>query len=221
LIPLEQIQKYKHIVIECDDNTFPQASILYSLMLVLHKKVSLFSMEKVERFSFLAWSDKIRLNLPSSGEYSINAEIDIVKLYIFFKENGLKINSKMATAFYAAYLKRYDNLLSSECNGTVFANLSELIEYGADHNLALKELTQKVPLSTFRLKSIVYKKLLLQNNASKAYVSLEDKDFKESGAQWDDVFEIAKEILTLVHIQEVFIVQSDKNDNIININKEV
>jgi len=221
LIPIKQIEKHNHILIECDKKYFPQASVLYSYMLMCHKKVSLYSEDKSQRYSFLAWSDKVRIKAPSSADYTINAEFDILDLYTFLKKNEITINKKMATALYAGFLERYDGFLSPLCDGTIFAILSELIEYGADHILCVEQLTKKVPLSTYRLKAIVYKKLLLQNNAKRGYVSLVQEDFESSGAKWNDLWYIAKEILNLVHLKEVLIIKDDEKDKIINIKKEV
>jgi len=218
---LEQIKNHRHILIECNGKNFPQASILYSYMLLLRKKVSIYSTSSLEFYSFLAWSDKVRSTIPASAEYTVNSQVDITELYTFFKANEISINKKMATAFYAAYLKKYDNFLSPQCNGMVFAILSELIASGADHKRCVVELTQKVPLSTVRLKSIIYKKLLLKENASSVYVELCEEDFVMSGAQWNDLLPIAKELLNLAHVNQVNIIKNDEKEKIIKLNKEV
>jgi nanoRNase/pAp phosphatase (c-di-AMP/oligoRNAs hydrolase) len=103
----------------------------------------------------------------------------------------------------------------------VFAVLSELIELGADHRLCVDELTRKVPLSQVRLKSIIFKKLLLKKDARLAVVSLDEEDFEASGASWSDVAVVAKELLNLAHVQEVEVTKSDEKDKIIKLSKEV
>ncbi len=221
MIPLQELEKSKHVLIKSSKNTFAQASVLYSLMLVKHKKVSLFSEEKERQYAFLPWYEKLRISEPSSADLKISADIDVFELYTFLQKHEIKINAKMATALYAGFLKRYDNFLSSECNGTVFAALSELIKLGADHRLCVNELTQKIPLSRLRLKSVVFKKVLLKKSAELAYVHLCDEDFESSGAAWEDIYDIAKELLNLAHVQEVEIIKSDEKDKIIKLSKEV
>jgi len=221
LVPLQELEKSKHIIIESHKNNFPQASVLYSLMLLKHKKVSLFSEKEEKQYAFLPWYEKLRTTEPSSADLKISADIDILELYTFLQKHGIKINAKMATALYAGFLKRYDNFLSAECNGTVFAVLSELIKLGADHQSCVDELTKKVPLSRLRLQSIVFKKVLLKKGAELAWVSLCDEDFESSGATWEDIYDIAKELLNLAHVQEVEIIKSDEKDKIIKLSKEV
>jgi phosphoesterase RecJ-like protein len=221
LIKKKQIEESKHILINSDKDSFAQASILYSYMLSLHKKVSLFSKEKDERFSFLAWFDKIRSNKPTSVDLEIDSSIEIMELYLFIKESNVKINKKMATAFYAGFLNRYNNFLGKDCDGTVFAVLTQLVELGAEQSLCVMEMTQKVPLSIFRLKSLVYERFLLKENATVVSLSLKDEDFLKTGTVWEDLFIIADELLQLAHVQEVVITKSDEKDKILKIVKEV
>jgi hypothetical protein len=221
LIPLQELEKSKHILIETHKNNFPQASVLYSLMLLKHKKVSLYAKEEQSQYAFLPWYDKLRTKKPTSADLTIDADMEILELYLYLKKHEIKINAKMATALYSGFLKRYDNFLSLDCDGTVFAVLSELIALGAQHQLCVTELTQKVPLSQIRLKSIIFKKLLLKNNATVAAVSLSQEDFEASGTQWSDVDEIAQELLNIVHVQKVEIIKSDERDKSIKLSKEV
>lgn len=222
MIPLDKIEHSKHIVIEVNNENFPQASILYSYSLLLHKKVSLFTVDGISsRYSFLPWFEKLRLNKPSSADACIHTDIAILDLYFFLKELNIKLNKKMATAFYAGFLQEYDNFLSSQCDGIVFAVLSELIIAGADSQTCIRELTQKVPLSVLRLKSIVYKKALLKNNATLAYVELSNEELEASGAKWDDIPFIAKKLLNIAHVEKVTIINVDEKDKIINLSKEI
>ncbi|MEN4053949.1 MULTISPECIES: hypothetical protein [Sulfurimonas] len=221
MIPLQELEKSKHIVIESHKNNFPQASVLYSLMLLKHKKVSLFAKEEEKQYAFLPWYEKLRRNEPASADLKISADMNILELYTFLQKHEIKINAKMATALYAGFLKRYDNFLSPDCNGMLFAVLSELINLGADHQLCVNELTRKVLLSSVRLKSIIFKKVLLKKNARLATVRLCEEDFASSGATWSDVYDIAKELLNLVHVQEVEVTKSDEKDKIIKLSKEV
>jgi hypothetical protein len=220
-IPIEMIKESKHILIKSDEAHFPQASVLYSYLLTQHKKVSLYMEEKKHMFAFLPWYDKVRVTEASSAELTIDVSMEIMDLYDFLKSNGVTINKKMATALYAGFLKRYNNFLAKECDGTVFAVLSELIEYKAQYQMCLQEMIYSKPLSLFRLKALAYKKLLLVKNARVAKVVLCDEDFESCGAQWSDVKEVANEILKLAHVEEVHIIKSDEKDKILKIVKDI
>jgi len=221
IIPIDTIENSHHILIKSDEEYFPQASILYSFLLTKQKKVSLYVENRNGKFSFLPWYEKIRSHEVSSADLSLTITIEIMDLYSFLKTNGVKINQKMATALYAGFLKRYDNFISSECDGTVFAVLSELLALGAQQKLCVTEMLQKQPLSLLRLKALVYKKLLLKENARLAEVKVCSNDFEASGSSWDDMQEIAKEILHLVHVEKVHIINVDENKKILKIIKEV
>jgi nanoRNase/pAp phosphatase (c-di-AMP/oligoRNAs hydrolase) len=221
LIPEKKIAQSKHILIKSDKENFPQASILYSYLLSQHKKVSWYAQEKERRFSFLPWYEKIRQQKPTSVDLEIDASVEIMELYTFVNESDVKINQKMATAFYAGFLKRYANFLSSECNGTVFAVLSALIDLGAEQQLCVREMLQKVPLSLIRLKSLLYKKLQLVENATVVEVKLRDEDFAQSGASWEDMVEAGQELLNIVHVHELRVIKIDEKDKILKIVKDV
>ena len=109
IIDLENINSAKHIVITTDNAAFANASALYSYILTLHKKVSLHNSEALEsRFSFLAWFDKSRIKMPTSGDEVITMSSGTRELYEFFVSNKIKINAKMATALYAGLLQEFD-----------------------------------------------------------------------------------------------------------------
>ena len=222
MIPVQDIQLAKHILIECNNKLFIKATLLYSYCIASGKKVSLFSNESIERrYSFLAWYNKLRTAVPLSADLSISADINILDLYALFKKQNIKINKKIATAFYAAFLETYDNFLDPKCDGTIFAILSELLEAGAEVKVCVDELINKKPLKIFRLEALIYKKLLLKQNGELAYVRLSKEDFDASGALWDDALIVAKELLRLAHVQEVSILHNDDQEKIINLNKEV
>ena len=217
---IKEAEKAKHIVIKCEPEYFPQASVLYSYFLTKHKKVTLFMPKESSQFSFLAWYEKRRTLEIQSADCNIDANVDILTLYSFLKKEELTINKKMATALYAAILKRYDNFTVKNCDGTLFAIVSELINSGADHDMCITRMYGQKPLSFFRLKALVYKKFLLKENASVIEVVLSESDFQESGASWEMLKEIAKELLKVVHVHEVRIMKSDEKDKILII-KEV
>ncbi|HIP19989.1 MAG TPA: phosphoesterase [Sulfurimonas sp.] len=215
-IDIEEIKNTQHILIVTSTASFANASALYSCILTFHKKVSLQNLEPLNtKLSFLPWYDKCRENQPSTAQYIIEVNTDTLELYKFFKENGIKINQKMATALYGGLLSRYDNFLSSDCDGTIFALVSTLLELGAQKKLCHDFLLLRVPLSYMRLKERLLRSLVLKDDASHAYVSICDDDLKSSNSELMDAYTIIKEFLTIVHVEKVTLLKSDENNKII------
>jgi len=222
LIPIQEIQKARHILIRVDSDSFANASVIYSYILTLHKKVSMSYKENVDNnLSFLPWFSKLRAVSTSSADLVLEINSDSKKLFIFLKEYKININQKMATALYAGLLKQFDFFMSMQCDGTIFAIASELIGLKAKNKICHDYLQKRVPLSTLRLKAILLKSLLLKDEGTKAYLSVSDDDFKASGGTLKDAYQIMKEILNLVHIDEVLLVKTDENSKIIRNLKEI
>lgn len=217
---LEKIASAKHIVLLANEETIANASALYSYVLTLHKKVSLVHKGTISlNSSFLPWFEKLRDKIPSSADLIVVVEPDVLKLYAFFTNQEVKVNKKMATALYAGVLTRYKMFESADVDGMVFALASELINLNADHKMCMKYLKYSESLASFRLRAIMYKNLLLSENATVATVSLCDTDFLASGADTDTAFSIMSELLRLAHVQEVRLVKSDEKNKIIKIMK--
>ncbi|MDF1883830.1 phosphoesterase [Sulfurimonas sp. SAG-AH-194-C21] len=215
-IDIEKIKNAQHVLIVADNAAFANASALYSGVLTLHKKVSLQNREPLNvNLSFLPWFDKSRQNRPSTADYIIEVDSEILDLYMFFIGNGLKINQKMATALYAGLLTRYDNFISSQCDGAIFALISELLGLNANKLLCHEYLLSRVPLGFMRLKERLLKSLILKDNARHAFVSICDDDLKSSNTELVDAFNIMKEFLTIVHVEKVTLCKSDDNNKII------
>ena len=220
MINLEKIASSKYIVLLANEETFANASALYSYVLTLHKKVSLVQKESISlNSSFLPWFDKLRENVPSSADLIIEVDSDVLALYNFFKNQEVKINKKMATALYAGVLKRYKIFESDDVDGIVFAMASELITLKAEHKKCLKYLKYSESLASFRLKAIMYKNMVLIENAKVAVVAVCEADFLASGADMRTAFSIMSELLRLAHVQEVRLVKSDEENKIIKIIK--
>jgi len=218
LIP--DIKEKKHIVLLCDNESFAVASVLYTYIVMQHKKVSLCgSVEK--KFASIPWYDVLRQKEPSSADLQIDAAmIDIHLLFLSFEEAGVKINAKMATAFYAAYFLRYKHFTSTECDSEIFAAVSKLILYGASYKEVQKALLFQEPLKLFRLRALLYKEFRLQNNAHKALVSFDDTMLEQSGATLDDIQIILEEFLRIAHVEEVVLIKSDEKNKIITTIKD-
>ena len=204
MIPFDDIDNAKHIVITADNDSFANANALYSYILSRHKKVSLVVTEEIDtKFSFLPWYAKQRDKLPASCDVIIESQADTVALFEALKNNGVAINQKMATSLFAGLLEFTEGFLGVTCNGTAFAVASELIEHKAEH-LTCKEFLQKrESLALFRLRALVYKNMMQSSNAEVINMYISDEDLQRSGATQKDVQKIRKELLKMVHVKEV------------------
>ena len=222
LIPIDKIQKANHILIVANSDSFANASVLYSYILTLHKKVSISYTTSIDnKLSFLPWYSKLREVSPSSADLVLNVDSDTEKLFFFLKENRIKINKKMATSLYAGVLKQYSFFTSKQCQGTIFAVSSELINLKADYKTCHDYMQNRVSLSSLRLKALLLKSLLLKDSATKANLFISDEDMKASGGTLEDAYLIMREVLNLVHVEEVFLIKVDENSKIIKNLKEI
>ncbi len=222
MISLEAIDKAKYIVILTSDDSFADASALYTHILRLHKKVSIVSQSQTldSGFSFLPWFDKLRDIVPSSADVVIDLDLEIESLYNLFKLNDITINNKMATALYAGLIQRFDGFLSNDIDGTIFADVSELINSGADYKLCNQSIMKRVSLSALRLKAIMLKNMILINDSKAALFQVNNDEFKSSGADLSEAYEIIKEGLNLPYV-EIAILLDSENRVLKLINKEI
>jgi hypothetical protein len=213
LIP--NVEEKKHIVLFCDEDSFAVASVLYSYFLSRHKKVSMVG-DVTKRFAFLPWYDALRSTKPASADICIDTRnMEVHKLFLFLKEGELRINKKMATALYCAYFLRYDHFTSADCDGMMFAAISEIISLGAAYKTVQKALLYTEPLKLFRLRAYLYANLQLTKNATKALVYCSDDILDKSGATLDDACAILGEFLAIAHVKEVCLLKSDANNVIV------
>lgn len=212
-IPIDEISKASHIMIECDSKSFALSSVLYTYILTLHKKVSIVQKTALDtNLCFLPWFDKVRRVSTSTADFVVDLNGNDVKAFFnLLQASQIKINKKMATALYAALLLRYDSFRSSESDGDVFAIASELISLGADYKVCREFILNRMPLSRVRLKAVMYKSLLLKEDATKAELFISDRELKSSGASLEDVDSLMREVLTLVNVKEVTLFKSDEN----------
>ena len=216
IIDFDAINNAKHIVITTDNSSFANASALYSYILTLHKKVSLYSSEVLEnRLSFLPWYDKARIKMPTSADLDLVIDAESLKLYKQFITLEIKLNVKMATSLYAGILEEFDNFQSPHCNGIVFATASELIALKAEYKKCNQYLFKSLPLSSLRLKAKLLSSLSLEDNASHAKLYVSDLDLKSTGSSLKEAFIIMKEALYLVNVDRVTLYKSDENCKIL------
>lgn len=213
---IEEIQNAKHILIVSDSSSFCNASALYTYILTLHKKVSLQVSKPLDKkLSFVPWFSKARDQSTSNADLVIRVNDDVKFLFEMFQKNSIKINTKMATALYGALLKRYKNFQSDDCDGTIFAIASKLISLNADYKTAHNFLQKRVALSLFRLKAMLFKEMILVEDAKQAKLFLSESILKASGASLEDAIEVMQEVLTIVHVKKVILYKSDENNKIL------
>ena len=221
-VNIKQFKESEHILLVADNASFMNASVLYSYTLTLHKKVSLYSSESLHpSLSYLPWFDKCRYSLPSSAELRVEVQSDAQALYRSLKEQEIKINKKMATALYAGYLLQFDGFRSSRVDGTIFADVNELITLQAEYKKCQHFFYNEKPLALFRLKSLLFARLLLTCDATVAQIPLSDDDLKQTGASLDDAYEIMKEALQIAHVKEVVLLKDDTNREILKRVEEI
>ena len=94
-------------------------------------------------------------------------------------------------------------------DGTVFADVSDLIEQGADYKLCNKSIMRRVSLSTLRLKAMMLKNMILINDSKAALFCVSEDDFKASGADLSQAFEIMREGLHLPYVEMAILLDSE------------
>ena len=215
MVSLKAIEKSKNISILTDNDSFGDASALYTYILRLHKKVSLVQQETALKMSLscVPWYDKVKKTLSASSDLVIDLRVSETSLYKLFKENKVIINEKMATALYASYLQK-PACYSDKQN---ILALSELLLLKANHEKCVLFLKQSLPLSLFRLKAILFARLLLVDNAQVAIINLQADDFKKTGATMYDLELIMKEILNINHVQTVLVVDEENENKLVRI----
>lgn len=146
------------------------------------------------------------INLLKTGAIS-TTEI----LHDFFKENGAKINKKMATALYSGLLDDSDAFLSDEVDGTTFARAKELIECGADYKLCNKKVVKSVSLSALRLKAAMFKNMSLHLDARVALFCVSDEDMRSTGAAPWECEAALEESLNLVNLEVALLLRQNSD----------
>jgi phosphoesterase RecJ-like protein len=219
LISLKEIEKASSISIITDDKSFASASALYTHILRLHKKVNLVSQNGnlKANLSCIPWFDKVRLTTGSSADLMIDISLEKDSLYMLFKKENITINKKMATALYADYLQKYDGFINDDVDGMIFADISELITQGAEYKSCNKMLKKSLPLSLIRLKSILFKKMFLQERARVAIFEINLDDLNSSGASLEEAKIVMSEALNIAHVEKVVLLDADNENQLLKL----
>lgn len=207
---LKNLEDKKHIVIKVSGQFLPDGSALYSYILTLHKKASLVCDDEniVFRLSFLPWFDKIKKQVPLSADEVVVLDNDIF-LFDYFKNNDIKINKKMATSLCASCI------LKGNKDVQYFQNMAELISLGADYELCEYNLLKKRSLSFLRLKSKLFKNMLLVENGNVALLYVDDDQLKSCGSELQDAKECMDEVLGLGYVKCVRLIKIDEKNRVI------
>jgi len=215
---LEKISDAKHVEIVVQKEYLCVGSALYTYILTLHKKVSFVCKDEVSayKYTFLPWFDKVKKTDTPAADLSINFNLSAIKLFEFFKNSNIHINKKMALALYGAILNETRGFEKSMSNGTIFAVCSELIDLGANHNLAFQSIQNHSSLSMLRLKSILLKKMVLLNDAKVALFEIDERDLKLSGATIEMARELILEAFKLPYVEVLVLICSSEVIKIIN-----
>ena len=219
---INQIESASHIEIEVTEEFLALGSALYTHILTRHKKVSFVCKTKEVnlKYSFLPWFEKLRATNYSSADLNLNLQNSFLELFNTLKSLNIKINPKMATALYGAMILETDNFTNSKTDGTFFAIASELIEYGADYKLCIQYLVKRATLSEFRLRAIMFKNMILIENASVAAFKIDEDDLKASGAAVDDANKIMRDSFGLEYVKKAILLNED-NKIIKTLEKEI
>lgn len=217
MLKIDEINRANHIVLVLEDNAsidyLASANALYTYLLQLHKKVSLYCAEfdyglKVD---FLPWSDKLKSSYPSSADYEINIKSSRV-LLDYFISNKIKLNTKMSTSLYAGLLDSTKGFVVG-VDGMIFAMLEVLVKSGADIKSCNENLINYHSLASLRLKTILLSKMRIIKDGQLAVFDLEEEDLNKSGAKLNDAASVFKDALGLPTVKTAIIMY--KNEEII------
>jgi len=236
---MQRIDKANHIVLIVEPNpgadALGAASAMYTHLLRLHKKVSLYCATKGihSRLSFLPWFEKIRNSFPSSADFAIclgresdveiNIEYSVInsdlmsmsqKLYNFFSKNEINLNKKMATALYAGLLEDTNGFLSDTLDGTIFAASKVLIESGADFQACNRYIMQYQSLASLKLKALMLSNMRLIQDAEVAAFLVSNEDMKKTGAMSEDCKKVLTEALFLPTVEVSLLVKENEDGSI-------
>lgn len=214
MLKIDEINDAKHIVIVLQDyasvDSLASANALYTYLLQLHKKVSLYC-EKFDyglNLDFLPWMDKLKNSYPSSSDYEINS-LKSKDLLEYFIANEIKLNIKMASSLYAGLLDVTKGF-SRGIDGTIFAMAKLLVDSGADVKSCNENLINYQTYSSLRLKAILLSKMILRDDAKLAVFELEDEDLDKSGAKLQNAESVLFEALGLPTVKSAVVIYKNK-----------
>ncbi len=103
-------------------------------------------------------------------------------VYDFFRDQGITINAKMATALYAGLLDDSQQFLHVKTDVSAFEMAAELLRCGADSNIVAKALFQTTSLASLRLEGVLYEQLRLRHEGRIALLHVNLQTLASTGA---------------------------------------
>ena len=201
---LAKIKKADYIVLSVDNTTVALGNALYSYIVSLQKKVTLFAKERIEtRFACLPWYEKVRYVQPLSADEVVELELDTLAVFKMLEAELPRINEKMTTALYTSFLIELQQSSKLLQDGMKLAAMAQLTEYGAKADLCIGHLFKREPLAVFRLRALVFGNFVLTQNANVVHVEVTQQMLNKSGATLAELYQVAKELLRLVHVCRV------------------
>jgi len=132
----------------------------------------------------------------------------------WFKDEGIKINAKMATALYAGLADDTLGFMSPRSSGSVHEMAAELARCGADIDTANRALFLEQPLSALRLKSLIFAQMQLLSDARVALVKVTQEMMAHSGADPQACESALHEILGLPTLRAVVLLRERKDGSV-------
>lgn len=194
-----------------------------------HKRVSWQSRVALDvRFAYIPWSSEAKSSFAKSSDLIIcfdGEDIDeaVESLYIntnnlagimynFFLSNGIKINKKIATAFYIALIDSYEGFLSNRVDNIVLSMARELIGFGADHKEIVENIFYVNSLAKLRLESRIVDEFCIDSSRGIAYVELK-KDMLYELSIFECI-DVLRRVSRLVFVKVAILLVQNKNDTL-------
>jgi phosphoesterase RecJ-like protein len=132
----------------------------------------------------------------------------------WFKDEGIKINPKMATALYAGIADDTLGFKSKRSDASVFEMAAELARSGADLVAANHALFLRQPLSALRLKGMMLSELALVSDARIAVLKVNRELLERSGADPEACESALHESLGLPTVRAALLLRERKDGSV-------
>ncbi len=132
-------------------------------------------------------------------------------LFDAFREKGIKINPKMATALYAGLLDDSHGFLAPKTNTRSFAMAAELIEAKAALSECADELFHQHSLAALRLKGLMLSKMHLLFDARLVVHLVTKEMMAQTGGREVDCEAPLEESMGLPHVEVALMLRENRN----------
>ena len=134
-------------------------------------------------------------------------------VYGFLKNNFNEIDDDVATLILAGIMVKTRVFKTFSITPDVLTITSELISFGADRGIIIKNLYQSKNLSTLKLWGRVLSKLQQDSSIKLVWSLITHEDFVKSGANIKDIHSAVEEIITSIPDSEIIIILFEKPDS--------